>query len=89
MGNWVDKLTGRQSKSATQAKDRLKLVLIHDRMDITQSELESMKNELLVVISRYVEIDPAAVRINMNQDGRENRLVADIPIKSKARYRTG
>jgi cell division topological specificity factor len=39
-----------------------------------------MKNELLEVISRHVEIDPSTVRIDMAQEGREQRLIADIPI---------
>jgi cell division topological specificity factor len=89
MTNWVDRLIGRKPASANQAKERLKLVLIHDRMDITPADLENMKNELLQVISRYVEIDPAAVKIAMTQEGREQRLVADIPLKVARRRRTG
>ena len=46
-----------------------------------------MKNELLEVISRYVEIDPKAVSIFMDQEGREQRLVADIPLKPAASRR--
>jgi cell division topological specificity factor len=89
MANWVDRLIGRRTSSANEAKERLKLVLIHDRIDITPTELESLKNELLQVISRYVEIDPAAVRIAMTQEGREQRLVADIPLKVARRRRSG
>jgi septum formation topological specificity factor MinE len=40
-----------------------------------------MKNELIEVISRYVEIDPEAARIQMASEGREQRLVADIPLR--------
>jgi cell division topological specificity factor len=40
-----------------------------------------MKDELIQVISRYVEIDPTAVKIEMEQEGREQRLLADIPLK--------
>lgn len=82
MADWLERLIGRKAKSADQAKERLKLVLIHDRTDITPGQLEIMKNELLEVISRHVEIDPAAVRIDFAQEGREQRLVADIPIKT-------
>ena len=84
---WLDRLTGRNNKSADQAKERLKLVLIHDRTDLTPEALEKMKNELINVISHYVEIDPRHVNISMEQDGREQRLVADIPIKPAARRR--
>jgi len=81
MTSWLDKLTGRKPASANQAKERLKLVLIHDRPDLSEQALNNMKNELLAVISRYIDIDPQAVRINVAQDGREQRLVADIPIR--------
>jgi cell division topological specificity factor len=81
MAGWIDRLSGRQPQSKDQAKERLKLVLINDRTDLTTSQLEQMKNELLVVIARYVDIDPDTVRIMMETDGREQRLTAEIPLK--------
>ena len=77
----------RRKKSANSAKERLQLVLIHDRTDLTPAQLESLKDDLIATISRHIEIDPMAVRINMAQDGREQRLVADIPLKSAVRRR--
>ena len=85
MAGWLDWLTGQKNKSAGQAKDRLKLVLINDRTDLNPAELEALKNELLQVISRYIEIDPSAVSITMSQEGREHRLLADIPLKPSQR----
>ena len=82
MAGWLERLLGRTPASADQAKERLKLVLIHDRTDLTPGQLEIMKNDLLEVISRHVDIDPAAVRIDFTQEGREQRLIADIPIKT-------
>ena len=81
MAGWLEWLTGQKTKSADQAKDRLKLVLINDRTDLSSEELEVLKNELLEVISRHIEIDPASVNITMSQEGREQRLLADIPLK--------
>ncbi len=89
MAGLLDRLSSRKAKSADSAKERLKLVLIHDRTDLSPQALEDMKNDLLNVISRYVDIDPSAVQINMAQDGREHRLVADIPIKPAARRKIG
>ena len=80
-------LFGRK-KSASSAKERMQLVLIHDRTDLTPAELESLKDDLIATISRHIDIDPTAVRINMAQEGREQRLVADIPLKSATRRRT-
>jgi cell division topological specificity factor len=76
-------------RSANAAKERLKLVLIHDRTDLTPKAVDQMKNELMEVISRYIAIDPEVVQISVTQDGREQRLVADIPIKSSTRRKVG
>lgn len=87
MAGWFERLVGGDKKSADKAKERLKLVLIHDRVDLTPDMMEKMKNELLVVISHYVDIDPNLVNISMTQEGREQRLVADIPIRITHRRR--
>lgn len=78
-----------RKKSASSAKERLQLVLIHDRTDLTPVELEALKDDLLKVISRYIEIDTEAVQIGLERDGRSQRLVADIPLKGVARQRAG
>jgi cell division topological specificity factor len=89
MADWMTKISGNKKQSASDAKERLKLVLIHDRTELTPDEVEKMKNELLEVISRHVEIDKGAVKITMNQDGREQRLTADIPLLSSRKRSIG
>jgi cell division topological specificity factor len=74
-------------KSANSAKERLQLVLIHDRTDLTPGQFEILKNELIATISRHIDIDPKAVMINVAQDGREQRLIADIPLRVAGRRR--
>lgn len=83
MAGWIDRLMGGKEKSVDHAKERLKLVLIHDRTDLTPQALVAMKNELIEVISRYIDIDPDAVHIDVAQEGREQRLIADIPLMPK------
>ncbi|MFN3491723.1 MAG: cell division topological specificity factor MinE [Anaerolineales bacterium] len=78
-----------RKKSAASAKERLQLVLVHDRTDLTPAQLEALKDDLLKAISKYIEIDPDAVRIGLERDGREQRLVADIPLRSVTRNRAG
>lgn len=80
MADWLNKISGRQ-KSAAEAKERLKLVLIHDRTDINPATLEKLKDDLLLTISNHIQIDPAKVKITMKHEGREQRLIADIPLK--------
>ena len=88
MSTFFDRILGREKSSAKQAKDRLKLVLIHDRVDMNPGTMETLKDELIDVISRHVDIDPTAVRIEMNQDGRQQRLIADIPLNPTSRRRS-
>jgi cell division topological specificity factor len=85
----LDRLLGREPKSAQMAKERLKLVLVHDRTDISPGVLEMLKVDLIAAISRHIEIDPSAVRIEMAQEGREQRLVADIPLRPMRKRRMG
>ena len=54
----------RRKKSANSAKERLQLVLIHDRTDLSPAQLELLKDDLIATISRHIEIDPGGVRIN-------------------------
>ena len=89
MLNILDRLLGREPKSANLAKERLKLVLVHDRMDISPGVLELLKDDLIAAIYRHIDIDPAAVRIEMAQEGREQRLVADIPLRPMRKRRMG
>ena len=78
----------RRKKSAGNAKERLQLVLIHDRTDLNPAELDKLKDELIEVISRHVEIDAMAVNISIARDGRSQRLVADIPLSKSERRRS-
>jgi cell division topological specificity factor len=69
-----------QPASGSVAKERLRLVLAHDRTSISPALLETLKDELIAVISRHVSIDADAVEVSFSQSARETRLVADIPL---------
>jgi cell division topological specificity factor len=82
---FLDRIFGRHEPTSRDiAKERLQLVLVHDRVRISPALLDRMKDELITVISRYVEIDPEGVEVTFTQGKRENRLVADIPIVGPA-----
>ena len=70
------------------AKDRLKLILIHDRGDIDPETIDKIRMEILQVLSKYIEIEADDVEIALNragsdEDGNGPALVANIPIKNK------
>jgi cell division topological specificity factor len=69
-------------KSASNAKERLKLVLIHDRVNMNNGTLELLKDEIIAVISKHLDIDPNMVKIDFETQGRSQKLVADIPFRS-------
>jgi cell division topological specificity factor len=82
MSNFFDRLLGRSPRetSARTAKERLQLVLIHDRTDVPPAVMDLLKDEIITVISRHVDIDREGVEITLTQNQRENRLVANIPL---------
>ena len=88
---FLDRLFGRQEPTSSEvAKERLKLVLVHDRVRLSAATLDQMKDELITVISRYVAIDPSGVEVTFTQSRRESRLTADIPVLGPAgRTRAG
>ncbi len=86
--NFFSRLAGRQPPSKQVAKDRLKLVLIHDRTDISPAVMELLKDEIIAVISKHMDIDRDGVKIKIsNESATESRLVADIPLLKTPRRR--
>ena len=80
MDNIISKIFSKEPSSADKAKDRLRLVLINDRTDLSAATMDLLKDDLLEVLSRYIQIDPDTIRIDITRDGRKQRLIADIPI---------
>lgn len=85
MANLLNRIFSKEPSSADKAKDRLRLVLSSDRTDLTASAMENLKDDLLEVLSRYIQIDPTAMRIDITSEGRQQRLIADIPITGPIR----
>ncbi len=81
------KLFGKNDSSKDIAKERLKLVLIHDRANVSPQFLEMIKSEIIGVISDYMEIDEKGLEITLTRTRRDYdnstvpALVANIPIK--------
>jgi cell division topological specificity factor len=76
---------GREDSSKI-AKDRLRLVLIHDRASMAPEVLESLKNDMLRVISEYMDIDPNGFKVDFERQDDAMALVANIPILAVKRH---
>lgn len=75
-----DMFRRKSASSQDIAEQRLRLVLTHDRANISPGMLEILKDEIIAVISKHLEIDTENVIVNFTEDSRETRLMADIPI---------
>lgn len=81
------KIFGRKKqKSKNLAKERLKLVLVHDRSEFSPKFLDMVKEDIIDVISKYADIDEEELEIKLTKmkkdkdTGSMSALVANIPI---------
>lgn len=81
MLDFLLRVFGKDSNSSKNvAKERLRLVLVHDRADMSPSLLNDLKEDLIKVISNYMEIDENALEVNLNKSDNTVALVANIPV---------
>lgn len=69
---------GDNSKSV--ATNRLKLVLMQDRTNLTPKILEQMRGELVDLLSKYLEMDKDLLELNFEQEGDQVALMLSIPV---------
>ncbi len=79
----------KSDKSGNVAKERLQLVLIHDRNDISPEVLNALKIEMIQTIKKYLEIDEGGIEIELNKEDRSVALVASIPLLNMHRSTRG
>ena len=81
-----NKLLGffRQAEEEESAKDvacnRLRVVLMQDRTNLTPQLLERMRSELVELLSKYLEMDKEALELNLDQEGEQMALMLSIPV---------
>ncbi|GAB6138381.1 cell division topological specificity factor MinE [Halanaerobaculum tunisiense] len=79
----VKRILGNDEVSSKEvAKERLKLVLINDRIGVSPEVLDQMKEELLEVISKHLDIEENGLEMEFEQEEDSMALVANIPVKN-------
>lgn len=83
-------LMGKGNSSKNIAKERLKLVLLHDRADFSPALVNKIKDEIVQVLSKYLDIDMSCMDVELTRLGSENNvsaLVANIPIRGVKEFK--
>lgn len=71
----------KEDESAKEvAVNRLRVVLMQDRTNLTPELLEKMRGELIELLSKYVEMDKDALELNFEQEGDQMALMLSIPV---------
>lgn len=84
MFNFLSRIFSKD-RSGDVAKERLQLVLIHDRNDISPETLNSLKIEMIRLLKKYLVIDEGSIEMKLERRNRSVALVADIPLKSSGK----
>lgn len=85
MLDFITKFFSKDGGSKNVAKERLRLVLVHDRTSISPELMETLKGEMIRVITKYMDIDESALEVNLDSSGNTVALVANIPVKGMKR----
>ena len=80
--NLWGRLTGTAPEpSGTIAKHRLELVLVHDRVKLPPEVMDAIREEIIAVISKYVDIDKDGLEVTLTTGDKMDRLTANIPVR--------
>jgi cell division topological specificity factor len=75
-----------EKPSGQVARKRMQFVLMHDRMDITPDVMEAVKNDIIAVLSRYMEIDNKSIKVDFEQGKDFMALVSNVQVKRVFRH---
>ncbi|WP_346355917.1 cell division topological specificity factor MinE [Azotosporobacter soli] len=82
----IQRLFGKESnRSKDIAKERLRLVLVHDRVNVSPQFMEILKDDMIRVISNYMDINEKDMEINLTNSKTSVALVANIPVNRMKR----
>lgn len=76
----IRRFFGDRSSGKVAAK-RMQVVLMHDRMDLSPDVMEALKNDILAVLSRYMEIDQKSIQVDLEKGKDYTALVSNVQVK--------
>ncbi len=82
----IQRLFGKEpTGSKNIAKERLRLVLVHDRVNVSPQLMEILKDDMIKVISNYMEINEKDMEVVLTNNNSSVALVANIPVNKMKR----
>ncbi len=85
MASFLQRLFSGEKASKELAKDRLKLVLIQDRASMSPDMMDSLRRDLVQVISKYMDFDESSLDVQMAEQDNMTMLEVNIPVSSVKR----
>lgn len=78
----LNRIFGRENVASKEiARERLRLVLVHDRASVSPEFLNSLKEDLIRVIRDYMDIDEEGLQVNLENQDNSVALIANIPVR--------
>ncbi len=82
----INRLFGRGATGSKNiAKERLRLVLVHDRVNVSPQFIETLKEDIVRSISTYMEIDEKGMEVSLSSSNSSVALIANIPVRRMKR----
>lgn len=78
---FLDRIFQARGGSKEDAKQRLKLLLVHDQVDLTPSQMDAMKEEIIEVIARYCDVDLDRVELRLERGADDVRVTSSVPVR--------
>lgn len=82
----INKMFGKEASGSKDiAKERLRLVLVHDRVNVSPQFMETLKEDMIKVISNYMDINEKEMEVNLTHTSTQVALTASIPVNRMKR----
>jgi cell division topological specificity factor len=72
----------KEISSGQTAKDRLRVIIVHDRVDLGPGRMEQMRRDIIEVLKKYFEINEGQIELKLENEEGSTALLATIPINT-------
>jgi cell division topological specificity factor len=79
---FVQRLFGTKG-SKGEAKNRLQVVLVYDRLGLTAEQLDALRKDIMETISRHISIDTEGVKIDFHHEHSPTAMVINAPVRGR------